>query len=401
MREAEEKPFSRRALILPIYFPAFLLSVAHGILIPTFPLYVKSFEAALGWIGLAIAAPQIGALVFNVPAGMLTERTGRRLSMLIGAAVLAVTTAGIGLSRTFIELVGYQLLSGVGAALWGISRHAYMADVIPIPERGRSLAMFGGVNRVGTFIGPALGGYVGMAYGLRVPFFLCSGILAINLLICLRYIAEPKGHVISTQRLQLRQFMDVLKANWRVLTTAGAAQVCGQTLRAGRYLIIPLYGSDVVGLNVKAVGLIVSISSFVDMSLFPAAGYIMDRFGRRYATVPCFFIFATGMALVPFTHSYMTLLLATIVIGFGNGIGSGTMMTLGADLAPPERRGEFLGVWRLIGDVGGMTGPLIVGQIAQLTSLAASAAALSGIGYIGVAIFLWLVPETLRGSGER
>ena len=71
------------------------------------------------------------------------------------------------------------------------------------------------------------------------------------------------------------------------------------------------------------------------------------------------------MAMVPFTGSFASLLVATIVMGFGNGLGSGTMMTLGADLAPREGTGEFLGVWRLIGDTGAVTGPPRCGKYSR------------------------------------
>ena len=96
--------------------------------------------------------------------------------------------------------------------------------------------------------------------------------------------------------------------------------------------------------------------------MFPVAGFMMDRFGRRYATIPGICIFATGMALMPFTGTFTWLLLAAILMRLGNGIASGTMMTLGADLAPQEGTGEFLGLWRLTGDFGGSVGPVVVGQ---------------------------------------
>ena len=83
-------------------------------------------------------------------------------------------------------------------------------------------------------------------------------------------------------------------------------------------------------------------------------------------------------------------------MGLGNGLGSGTMMTTGADLAPRDGTGEFLAVWRLIGDVGHAAGPWIVGEIADVSGLGLSAVVLSGVGYMAVAIFLWLVPETSR-----
>ena len=180
------------------------------------------------------------------------------------------------------------------------------------------------------------------------------------------------------------------------MATAGIGQVCVQTLRRGCHIIIPLYGKDVVGLTTQNVRFVETISSAVDMSMFPVAGFMMDRFGRRFATVPGIFIFATGMMLMPFTHTFTPLLLAAVLMRFGNGIASGTMMTLGADLAPNEGTGEFLGLWRLTGDFGGSAGPIVVGNIADMLGLGFSGFALGGIGYLGVAIFLWLVPETLQ-----
>jgi MFS family permease len=126
----------------------------------------------------------------------------------------------------------------------------------------------------------------------------------------------------------------------------------------------------------------------------------MDRMGRKAAIIPCFVILSIGMAMVPLSTSYATLLVATTIMGFGNGIGSGTMMTLGADLAPPASVGSFLGVWRLIGDVGGAGGPIVVGEIADLIGLSASAYALAAVGLLSVAIFALTVPETHPRPGK-
>ena len=90
-------------------------------------------------------------------------------------------------------------------------------------------------------------------------------------------------------------------------------------------------------------------------------------------------------------------MLAASLIGFGNGLGSGTMMTLGADLAPRGARGEFLGIWRLIGDAGFTGGPIIAGAVADLVVLQAAALTVSGAGLIAAIIFALLVPETLQG----
>ena len=121
----------------------------------------------------------------------------------------------------------------------------------------------------------------------------------------------------------------------------------------------------------------------------------MDRYGRKCAVVPCFLGQAIGMALVPFSAGFSGLLLATCLIGLANGIGSGSMMTLGADLAPPDAMGEFLGIWRFIGDAGHAGGPLVVGGVADLLGLAAAPWVMSGVGLLASATFAFLVPETL------
>ena len=391
MQNPEKTPFTRRSLILPIYLPAFLTAFGRGVIAPTLPIYIKSFNLSYALTTFVIAISVVG----NVPAGILVERIGRKRSMVIGAIVVALSQLGIGFAHNLFELIIYRLMEGIGGALWALSRHAYMTDVIPIPERGRSIALFGGVNRIGTFGGPFAAIFLGKS--LRLPFFISAGVAGLTSILCIFFVHETKRPTSSRHApTHLGHFFTSLKTHYRSLATAGVGQIFVQTVRRGRGIIVPLYGSEVVGLDARGVRLIIMISSAVDMSMFPIAGYVMDRFGRRYATIPSFFILAAGLVMMPYTRSFGWLLMTTIVMGLGNGLSSGAMMTLGADLAPKEGTGEFLGLWRLSGDFGGATGPLVVGNIADLWGLGISSFALAGIGYATVLIFIFLVPETLR-----
>jgi MFS family permease len=82
-----------------------------------------------------------------------------------------------------------------------------------------------------------------------------------------------------------------------------------------------------------------------------------------------------------------------MIMGFGNGIGSGILMTLGADVAPPEIRSKFLGVWRLCADSGSAGGPLIVSAAAGLGSLALGISAMGVTGVVAAAALLRWVPR--------
>lgn len=391
---------------MPIYIPAFLLATGGGIVSPTLSIYVKSFKLSYTLTMLVLAVGVLG----NIPAGFFVERLGRKLSMLLGLAMIGVSTIGMGIAGNFAQLIGAQLLAGIGNAFWMLSRHAYMTDVIPIAQRGRAIALFGGVNRMGTFAGQF--GAIFLGTNLRLPFFVYAGIVLLNLVLCFFFIPHMPTTLSQPNAKRVPYFQRlraVFVQHRRILTTAGLGQVCVQTLRRGAHLIIPLYGDEVVGLTTQEVRWTVMISSAVDMSMFPIAGFMMDRFGRRYATVPGVCIFATGMVLMPFTRTLAWLLAVAIFMRIGNGIASGTMMTLGADLAPqePERRppssemplstkGEFLGLWRLTGDFGGAAGPVVVGNVADLLGLNYAGYVLGGLGYLAVGIFLRLVPETLE-----
>jgi MFS family permease len=190
----------------------------------------------------------------------------------------------------------------------------------------------------------------------------------------------------------------MVRTHWRDLSAAGIAQIFAQMIRAGRQLLIPLYGKS-LGIEIGTVGTILSIAAALDVAMFIPAGFMMDRFGRKVAAVPSFAVMAIGMLVVAAAFDFRSLLLGAAIIGFGNGLGSGTMMTLGADLAPPGAVGEFLGFWRLIGDSGQSGGPIIVGTTADLFGLTTTALILSGIGAAAALTLALLVRETKGNEG--
>jgi MFS family permease len=244
-------------------------------------------------------------------------------------------------------------------------------------------------------LGPAASGLLAGALGLRAPFAAVAVVCALAVLaIALfnRASPSPAGAPAHTPATLSR----TLRENARRLAAPGLGHYLMQMVRAGPPVVLPLYGAQVLGLGVEQIGLLFSISSFIDMLLFYPTGLIMDRAGRKWAIVPSALIMGLGLALVPFTRSFEGLLAAAVVNGFGNGLGAGVMITIGADLAPARGRGEFLGMWGLIGDAGISSGPVLVGALADLLSLspAAWAIALSGLG--AGAVFALFVPETLK-----
>ncbi len=387
----------QRELMLAVYLPTVLLAIGQGALLATLPLYAAELGFGYTLISVISAAAAMGTLITDVPAGALLHRIGLRRAMLVGAALVVVGTLSLAADLSGEAIVGMRVLAGIGTAMWGLSRHAFIAGAVPIERRGSAIAMFGGINRIGVFGGPALGGIVGTAFGLQASFIL-TGVMA-SLALLAAFLFVPSDGDIKVQRRggagrRWGIVRETMREHAGDLGAAGVAQLFAQMIRQGRQLLIPLVGAQQLGLNAAEVGTVMTISAVVDMSMFFPAGYLMDRFGRKIASVPSFAIMAVGIGLVPFATSFTTLAAAGVVIGLGNGLGSGSMMTLGADLAPEGATGEFLGIWRLIGDLGMVVGPLVVGAIAGWLSLNGSAWALAAAGIAASLTLAFLVQET-------
>jgi MFS family permease len=353
-------------------------------------------------VGLALAGEGVGMIIGDIPAGMLLRRYNHKWVMIVGLASLTVSVLALILDINVFTVIFFRIIAGFGSALFSVSRHAYVADISRLGNRGRIISVFGGLMRVGDLIGPAVSGVVAAAFGMDSAFILFG--VACTAALAMIYLYTPQSYTPSDQQEcatgketgKKNHLWDTIKNNYYVLLTAGSGQFFVQMIRQAKLSIIPLYASQVLDLDVQAVGFIMSIAQVFDIVLFYPAGVIMDRWGRKFAIVPSFFIQAVGMALVPLSTGFSSLLLVNSIISFGNGLSSGSMLTIGADLAPKESRGEFLGLWRLIGD-GGKTGsPLIVGAIAEVVSLPVAAIVMSGAGFISTLINIFLVPETLK-----
>lgn len=382
-----------RRLLLPIYFPSLLSSTSLQALLVLVPLYVLESGNTAAFAAFLFGMRGVGMLLFDVPVGILLGRIGEKPVLVAGLVLLTASAVVFALSANPWAMSAAAMLSGMGFTAWMIGRQSYITDTSEIGERGRAIAVMAGIMRIGGIIGPVLGALVAQAYGFKVAF----AILALTMSSAVLLV------IVSTRNVRpqaqpgiahLAHISGIVKSQAYTLTTAGAASIGLQLMRTGRSLLIPLFG-HYLGLSISAIGLIMSLSAIVDAALFVPVGVIMDRFGRKWTGVPCLSLFALSLALLPLTYGYYSLLAVALMSGLANGLGTGLLLTLGSDLAPSQGRGEFLGIWRLIGDLGHAGGPLMIGVLIELVTLGAAAVSVAGIGMIGAIVLYRLVDETL------
>ncbi len=378
-------PVSARTLLVSVYAPSLVFEIGIGAIVPVVALTATDLGASLGAAGVVVALLGVGQIAGDVPAGMLAARVGDRRAMLAASAFGVLTLAGCRLAPNLALFALAVLLTGAAGAVFLLARQSYLTEVTPPLKRARALSSLGGVARVGTFLGPFLGAGVVHATGLRGVYGLAVATsLAAGLVVLLAPDvdrgAAPTG---LRPRVTTRQ---VLRDHRRVLATLGVGVVLVGAVRASRQVVLPLW-SQQMGLSPATTSLIFGLSGAIDMLLFYPAGRVMDLRGRLWVAVPSMLVLGGAIAVLPLTSSLTGIAVVAMVMGLGNGIGSGILMTLGADVAPVEGRATFLGAWRVLQDSGAAAGPLVVSAGAALGSLAAGIVA---TGVLGLVAAGWL-----------
>src|SRR5699024_4242841 len=109
---------------------------------------------------------------------------------------------------------------------------------------------------------------------------------------------------------------------------------------------------------------------------------------------PSTLVMGTALLCIPLTIGLSSFVIAAMAIGLGNGLGSGLVMTLGADAAPAVGRTGFLGLWRQISDIGASGTPLLLAGITTVAPLALASIAVGAMGYAAAAIFARWLPRS-------
>ncbi len=129
--------------------------------------------------------------------------------------------------------------------------------------------------------------------------------------------------------------------------------------------MLPLLASDALGLSPKDIGLLFTISGFSVFAMILPAGYVIDKVGRKWATVPSTGIPAIAFLLIPFAQNFFQLAVLISFLGVANGLSLGSLATSTFDVVPASARGRLQAARRTIAEVGGVAAPLVGGVLAD------------------------------------
>ena len=389
-----------------IYGPTILFTLGAYAMLPIVPVIAVSQGAGLGLSGVIASAVVVGRLLGNLPASWLVSRSGERIAMLIASAVAFAGALGVALAPGLAVLGASVFVIGFAEATFGLARHSLMTTRVPVSFRARALSLIGGSHRFGRFAGPFLAaGLLGLTGAQEAPVWAFVVCLALTALLVgfapdpERLLSDrPAGGPPATGPVPARGSSGVIGAirvgREPLLRIGGSAAILSG-LRSVKDVLLPLWGVS-IDLDATGVALVVGIAGTIDFALFYVSGQVMDRFGRLWAALPATVAMALSFLLLATTHdlpgAVWWLVGCSVVIGIGNGLSSGILLTLGADLAPRGNPAPYLAAWRTLTDFGGAAAPLAVSAIAAV-SLPLASAVTGVLAVLGAAGFARWIPR--------
>ena len=385
-----------RRFVVSAYGPTLLASLGYGAVVPILALQAIAIGANAWLAALVAALVGVGQVAGDLPAGVLTNRFGERRTLAASCLVDALLLTTVFFVHNVWLYAVLVFVHGMTAAVLALARQTYLTVVVPIQWRARAMSSLGGVMRVGYFVGPLFGALIIKAHSLGAVFLL-AGVMGVAAAAATLLMPDIAAHIAaptpSSQPAQNVDTWGVLKAHRHTLLGLGWGILAMMLVRTARQVYIPLW-CDANGMDAATTNLIYAASMGAEVLLFFPGGVVMDRLGRWWVTVPTIAVMSGCFAVMPWTHSVLMVTAVSVLLGVANGLSSGIVSTLGADVSPDVGRPQFLAGWRVFSDVGSSAGPLVISLVTVVGSLSAAGWVLALLGWAGGAQLARLLPKS-------
>jgi len=353
------------AVIGAVIVSTFFIGFGGGVIFPILPNLGTVIGISPFVVGIILSANRFSRLFANAPAGALVDRYGTRTLMVVGMFIQAVSTSGyvIALLAPFPEgwFMAARVFWGIGSAFVFATAYTIAADVSTGSSRGANMGLIRGGVLFGFPSGVVLGGVVSELGGNLAAFVLAAAFAFLASLVA--YLLIPETHVEGDQYRSVKP--------WDVNRSLPALTVGLVNFAVLFVYIGAFFSSLVLYLDERALsafgfgpqgtsGLFMAVTVVAAGLFMFFGGHVSDRWQSRMPVLLVFLaVMSLGFLLMARADSLVTLAVACLFIGAGQGGTSGPLMALLADLTPEAEMGRAIGTNNVFGDIGGGFGPII------------------------------------------
>lgn len=337
---------------------------------PIVSLYADILGASPLFIGFLVSSFAFLPMLFAIKAGKWLDRYGAKQITLIGTTGMLVSLILPVLLPTLPVLFLNQLIIGISHICVLVSLQKTVGNLPG--ERDRVVAGFSIAGSLGEFLGPITTGVLFEQMGFRWTFstMVVTVIIAGIVSTALPKNTQTSFDSSSGQQKQKRSGRDT----WlmlRQINLRKALIISGLVLYSKDLFIgyFPVYGNS-VGLTPSQIGLVISLSSGMAVVIRLLQFRLVHLFGRGHVMTVTLIISGISFLLIPTTEMISVLILFSMMLGAGLGLGQPLSLVYTMNVSQPERQGEVLGLRLTFNRASQFIAPFIFGAIGQVAGIA-------------------------------
>jgi MFS family permease len=354
---------------------ALLVMTGFGLIVPALPLFAKRFGVGEAGVGLILTAFALTRLFGDLFAGGLIDRYGERAMTALGVAIVGVSSLAAGAAQSYVELVVFRGLGGVGSALFLGGLFAYLIGTVPPASRGRAMGLFQASFGMGILIGPVLGGLLVARAGANVPLYVygvvCLACIPLAMMV-MREVHIPSN--VLAAGADMAEVPAPAGSQWARLRpllahptyrAALAAGLLGFVVIGAQQTLLPGYWTETLGRSEASTGIPFAVTAVFGIGVAWHAGVLSDRRGRKFTLLPALAVLCVTSIALGFATSAVAVVVVMAVLGAASGYARPGPSSMVADVAPSDARGIAVSGYRIATDIGALVGPIMVGLIAE------------------------------------
>ncbi len=305
------------------------------------------------YVGIIFTALAISGSIFSIIGGHLSDRIGRKNTLLIGSfyGVIVYFTIAyfVAFSYPTIYIVGIFISSSIGGAFVFPSTSALVADVTREENRRMAYSIFRIMANAGWAIGPLTGGYLS-SINIVWIFVLVgiTGIFQISIVV-FGLKGLPKNFGMRMKGIAVDKRMALFAAG-TFFTIVVASQFS---------VTLPVYATQGIGIPTIDLGYIFAVNGVVVV----AGQYPMSWILRRLNNVDVMIIgsafYSLGYFMVAFSPNIYWLMFDMLFITTGENLTTPGMNTVVSLIAPKDKVGRYMGFLSMTNSGGRAIGPSI------------------------------------------
>ena len=221
--------------------------------------------------GVLVAAYAAGVILWSIPGALLTVRLGPRRGVMLGLAMLALSSVAFGVFDSILLLDLSRLAQGAAAAMCWTASLAWLVAATSPERRGEVIGVAIGVALVGALLGPVIGGGAAVV-GRAVMFGACAGLIGALAVVALA-LEAPERFVDQPVRMLFRAARDrTVGAGLWLLALPG--------LLLGTVIVLGPLRLEQAGWGVLGITVTFVVAAAFEATANPVAGRLSDRIGR-------------------------------------------------------------------------------------------------------------------------